>query len=127
MVSDIPFQSEILDGDILAIVLRGDLDSTSTPEFERQLQTHLDAGHSKIIIDCRYMGFISSVGIGSLVALKARLARKGGTVKLAAIQGPVMQVLRLVRLDKLLDIYGDLEFARQSFYADGTDPGAGGV
>jgi hypothetical protein len=24
--------------------------------------------------------------------------------------------IRLVRLDKLLDIYGDLEFARQSFY-----------
>lgn len=123
MNSDVPFQSEIIEGDILAIVLRGDLDSTSTPEFERQLQTHLDEGHSRIIIDCRYMGFISSVGIGSLVALKARLARKGGTVKLAAIQGPVMQVLRLVRLDKLLDIYGDMEFARQSFIADDANSG----
>ena len=48
----------------------GDLDSTSTPEFNRRVWTHLDAGHSKIIIDCRNMGYISSIGIGSLVALQ---------------------------------------------------------
>jgi anti-anti-sigma factor len=79
------------------------------------IQGHLEKGHTKIIIDCRYLGYISSIGIGSLVALKARLAKRGGTVKLAAIQGPVMQVVRVVRLDKVLDIYGDLEFARKSF------------
>src|SRR5690349_4670334 len=106
------FQASVIDGDILTIVLRGNLDSASAPEFDRRIQEHLDAGHSRIIIDCRYMGFISSLGIGSLVALQTRLRRKGGAVKLAAIQGAVMQVLRLVRLDKVLDIYGDLEFAR---------------
>ncbi len=116
MNSSTLFESAIVDGDILTIVLRGDLDSASTPEFDRIVQQHLEAGHSKIIIDCRYMGFISSLGIGSLVALQTRLRRKGGTVKLAAIQGAVMQVIRAVRLDKMLDIYGDLEFARQSFY-----------
>ena len=116
MSGKISFESEVIDGDILAIVLRGDLDSVTTPEFDQEIQRHLEAGHKKIIIDCRYMGYISSMGIGSLVALKTRLAKKGGTVKLAAIQGPVMQVLRLVRLDKVLDMYGDLEFARLSFH-----------
>src|SRR5262249_46785323 len=106
----------IIDGDILAIVLNGDLDSASAPEFNRQIQGHLDAGHSKIIIDCRRMGYISSLGIASLVALQAKLKRRGGEVKLAAILGPAMEVMRLVRLDKMLDIYGDLEFARKSFY-----------
>ena len=116
MSAKISFESEIIDGDILTIVLRGDLDSVTTSDFEQEIQGHLDKGHKKIIIDCRYLGYISSIGIGSLVALKARLAKRGGTVKLAAIQGPVMQVLRIVRLDKVLDIYGDLEFARQSFH-----------
>ena len=110
------FESAVIDSDILTIVLRGDLDSASAPEFDRLVREHLDAGLSKIIFDCRYMGFISSLGIGSLVALQTRLRRKGGAVKLAAIQGPVMQVMHAVRLDKMLDIYGDLEFARKSFY-----------
>lgn len=114
-----PFQSEIIDSDILVVVLRGDLDSASAPEFDRQIQGHLDAGHSKIIIDCRYLGYISSLGIGALVALQTKLRRRGGEVKLATILGPVMDVMRLVRLDKMLNIYGDLEFARQSFYPTG--------
>jgi len=118
MNSSIPFQSEIIDGDILAVVLRGDLDSASTPEFDRKINEFLDAGHTKIIIDCRYMGYISSLGIGSLVSLQTKLRRRGGEVKLAAIFGPAMEVMRLVHLDKMLNIYGDLEFARKSFYPE---------
>lgn len=110
------FQASVVDGDILSIVLRGDLNSASTQEFENLIQQHLDAGFNKIIIDCQYMGYVSSLGIGSLVALQTRLRRQGGAVKLCAIQGPVMQVLKLVRLDSVLDIYGDREFARKSFY-----------
>ena len=116
------FQARIIDGDILAIVLCGDLDSTTAPEFSRQIQAHLDAGHSKIIIDCRNLGYISSLGIGSLITLQTRLKRRGGEVKLAAVFGPVMEVLRLMRIDKILNIYGDLEFARKSFYPEAEEP-----
>jgi anti-sigma B factor antagonist len=118
MTTNEPFESKILDGDILAIVLAGDLDSVSAPEFDRQIQRHLETGHSKIIIDCRKMGYISSLGIATLVALQLKLRRRGGEVKLAAIFGPAMDVMRLVRLDKMFDIYGDLEFARKSFYPE---------
>ncbi len=116
------FDSATIDGGILTIRLKGDLDSASTPEFDEAIRTHLDAGHSKIIIDCQRMGYVSSLGIGSLVALQTRLRRKGGQVKLAAIQGPVMDVMKAVRLDKMFDMYGDLEFARKSFQDDGSTP-----
>jgi anti-anti-sigma factor len=122
MDSNSNLQSWVIDGDILAIMLRGNLDSASTPEFEAEVNRHLERGHTKFIIDCRYLGYLSSMAIGSLVALQARLRRKGGAVKLAALQGPAMQVIRAVRLDKLLEIYGDLEFARQSFYNEVSPP-----
>jgi anti-anti-sigma factor len=116
MTTKDPFEAKILDGDILAIVLHGDLDSVSAPEFDRQIQGHLDAGRTKIIIDCRKMGSISSLGIASLVALQTKLRRRGGEVKLAAIFGRAMEIMRLVHLDKVFDIYGDLDFARDAFY-----------
>lgn len=109
------FESDVIDGDILSIVLRGNLDTTSTREFEEALQRHLDFGRMKIIIDCRNLGFISSLGVGALVNLQTHVRRQGGEVKLAAVQGPVMHLLRLVRLDRFFDFYGDMEFARQSF------------
>lgn len=110
------FQSRMVDDDILVVMLRGNLDATTTEEFDREVQKHLDQGRYRIIIDCRYLGLVSSLGIGSLMTLQTRLRRKGGVVKLAAIQGVAAEVIKLVRLDRMLDIYGDLEFARESFY-----------
>ena len=109
------FDAQVIDDDILVIVLRGSLDVSTNEEFDREIKKHLAEGHKKIVIDCRYLGFISSLGIGSLVALQTRLRRQGGVVKLAAVQGLAAKTMRLVSLDKLLDFYGDLEFARQSF------------
>lgn len=80
------------------------------------IQNHLDQGRTKIILDCRNVDYISSLGIGSLVALQARLRKKGGEVKLAAVYGVAAEAIRIVGLDKLLNLYGDLEFARRSFY-----------
>jgi anti-sigma B factor antagonist len=113
--SSFRIESNVLEGDILLIRPWGNLDSVSTPEFDRVVREHLESGHTRIIVDCQRLGYVSSIGIGSLVALQSRLRRSGGEVKLVAIQGPVMEVLRIVRLDKILGIYGDAEFARHSF------------
>jgi anti-sigma B factor antagonist len=106
----------IVDEDILVVYLHGKLDSATTKEFEEVVQKHFDEGRSKIIIDCAGLGYISSLGIGSVVALQSRLRKRGGAVKLAALFGMAAEILRAVRIDKMLDIYGDTEFARQSFY-----------
>ena len=88
----------------------------SAPDFDQEIQKHLDEGRKKIIIDCRFLDYISSWGIGRLMVLQTRLRRKGGEVKLSTLSGPVSEVLAAVGLDKALNIYGDLEFARKSFY-----------
>jgi len=116
MKTALSIESQLLDGEILAVVLDGSLNSTTTDQFNQTIQNHLDQGRSKIIIDCRNVEYVSSLGIGSLVSLQARLKRKGGEVKLAALFGVAAEAIRLVGLDKVLNIYGDLEFARRSFY-----------
>ena len=116
MKTDLSIETLLLNGDILLIVLEGSLNGTTTEEFNRAIQNHVDQGRSKIIIDCRHVEYISSVGIGSLVALQARVRKKGGEVKLAGLFGLAADTIRLVGLDKLLGIYADAEFAREAFY-----------
>src|SRR5262245_34363186 len=116
MNTDLTLETRLVDGDILAIVLGGSLSSATTDEFNRAVQSHLEQGRTKIIIDCRNLDFISSLGIGSLVALQTRLRMKGGEVKLAALYGVAADAIRIVGLDKLLNIYADLELARESFH-----------
>jgi anti-anti-sigma factor len=109
-------ETQLLDGEILAVLPHGNLDTTTIDQFNQVIQNHLDQGLTKIIIDCRRVEYVSSLGIGALVTLQARLRKKGGEVKLAALHGMAADAIRIVGLSKLLNIYGDLEFARKSFY-----------
>src|SRR5262249_41861523 len=104
MNTSLSMETQLLDGEILAVVLGGSLDSTTTDQFNQAIQSHLDQGRTKIILDCRRVDYISSLGLGSLVALRARLRKKGGEVKLAALFGMAAEAIRLVGLDRLLDI-----------------------
>lgn len=109
------FQSSTLDDDILLVKLHGKMDVTTTPEFSQEIEQHFAEGKRRIIIDCAHLGYISSAGVGALVYLQAKLRKQGGEVKLAALQGPVSEVLKIVKIDKMMGIYGDTEFARESF------------
>ena len=119
MNTTLSIETQLFDGEILAVLPHGSLDTTTTDQFNQAIQDHLDQGRTKIIIDCRMLDYVSSLGIGSLVALQARVRKKGGEVKLAALTGMAADAIRIVGLGKLLNIYGDLEFARKSFYASG--------
>ena len=116
MTEEAFISSYVVDEDILVIKLHGKLDAATSPEFNAEVEKHFQQGKRKIIIDCAYLGYISSFGIGTLVTLQARLRKQGGEVKLAAVQGIVAEVLKIVRLDRLLEMYGDIEFARESFH-----------
>ena len=108
--------SYVVDDDILVLKLHGKLDETTAPEFNREVERHFAEGKRKMIIDCAHLGYVSSYGIGALVHVQAKLRKQGGEAKLAAIQSMIADVFKIVRLDKLLDMYGDTEFARESFY-----------
>lgn len=108
--------SYLIDGDILVIKLRGKLDDQMIHQFNEEIERQFAAGIHKIIVDCAHLGYVSSYGIGALVRAQVKLRRQGGEMKLAAIQSVVADIFRIVRLDKLLDIHGDIEFARESFY-----------
>ena len=109
-------ESYFVDDDILVIKLSGSLDNRTAKTFRDEIEKCKQENTSKVIVDCAKLGYISSFGIGLLVTLQTSLRKRGGEVKLSAIQGPVAEVLKVVRIAKLLNIYGDIEFARQSFY-----------
>ncbi|MEM8668917.1 MAG: STAS domain-containing protein [Planctomycetota bacterium] len=110
-------KSYVVDDDVLVVQLHGSFDGETVPEFNEVVSQHFSDGRAKIIIDCAHLGYINSSAVGSLVMLQTRLRRKGGEVKLAALQGLPADVIKLVRLDRLLDIYGDTAFAREAFTA----------
>ena len=103
------------DRSVLILSADGGLNADTAAEFVGQLESLVDAGLTRIIVDCTRLDYISSYGIGVLVRLHNKLARHGGDVKIAAARSRVLHVLTLMRLGEVLHIYPDVNRARLAF------------
>ena len=110
-----------LDKSVLILSADGGLNADTADDFVHQLESLVDAGVKQIIVDCSSLSYISSYGAGVLVRLHNKLAKHGGDVKIAAAQSKVLQVLSIMRLGKVFDIYPDVNRARLAF-RDGDPP-----
>lgn len=108
--------SYVVDDDIVVLRLHGKFDNSTAPEFDAEVEKRFEEGATKMIIDGAYLDHISSYGLGKLISLQGKLRHKGGTVKLCGLYSVVAEVMKVTNLDKLFDIHGDIEFARESFY-----------
>jgi stage II sporulation protein AA (anti-sigma F factor antagonist) len=106
-----------LDRSVLVLSADGGLNADNATEFVGQLEKLVEAGVTRIIVDCARLDYISSYGVGVLVRLHNKLARHGGDVKIAAPQSMVLHALTLMRMGKLFDIYPDVNRARLAFRA----------
>ena len=83
-----------------AVRLVGRLDGA---EAERAMAS-FDALEGSIVADCSELDYISSAGIGVLLATLQRLAKKGHTFRLHPIQPRVRNVFKYAGLTQMLGI-----------------------
>ncbi len=108
-----------IDGDVMILRAEGGLDASNASEFMKQVNAMAEGGFSRLIIDCVDLAHISSVGLGVLFRTHARAAKLGGEVKLCNVSGMPMQVLTVMRLNRVFGIYKDVDQARLSFRRSG--------
>jgi anti-sigma B factor antagonist len=104
-----------LDKSILILSADGGLNADTAHEFVQQLETLIDTGVKQIIVDCTRLDYISSYGVALLVRLHGKLAKHGGDVKIAAPHSRVLQVLTVMKMGQVFDIYPDVNQARLAF------------
>jgi len=93
------------DNDIVSVVLSGALDTGNCDYLLDCVAEEILEGRKKLILDCGQLAYISSMGLGKLVQVNARMKKRGGDVKLAAVQGAVAQVLSVVGLNRIFQMY----------------------
>ncbi len=105
------------DTDRVVLILTADagLDSYATPGFAGDLQRVIDSGARKLVIDCSQLGYVSSIGIASLIRLYKKVVERGGHVKLVGVQGPLSRLLEITRLNQVFQTYPTLEDALAAF------------
>lgn len=89
-----------LDGRRLTVTLVGVLDSTTSPELDRELQNMENV--DEVVLDLKELAYTSSAGLRVIMGLKRRLA--GRPLKLENIGTEVREVLDMTGSSKLLGL-----------------------
>lgn len=100
-----PFTVTPADGQGRAVVLRvrGRLDAKSSPELVRHCkQARPSGGH--LVLNLAEVSFLSSAGVGALLALAEGCREEGGTLRLSPVSAAARSVFELLNLQHFLTI-----------------------
>ena len=84
-------------------------------EFKNFVQSDIEAGWQKIIIDMKPCEFMDSSFLGVLVNSMKQLGKSKGILKLASVHDDAQTILDITRMSDLLKIYPDKDEAVKSF------------
>lgn len=95
--------------------LTGELDAHTAPEFEAALQTCLDEGDARLVVDGEHLSYVSSAGLGVFMAFVEPVRERGGDIKIAALPEAVFDVFDLLGFPVLFDFTPTVEAAAARF------------
>ena len=91
-------------------------------ELRAALLESIARGRRNIVVDLEAVGFIDSSGLGAFVsAFKAIKTREDdGDLRLANLQPPVVELLEIIRLNRVFTAYPSVDAAAGSFQVTGA-------
>ncbi len=101
-------------GGVYVLELEGSLDVESSEDMKKEALRVCEMGRG-MVLDLRNLSYIDSIGIGSIVSVFRKCSSVGKRLVLVATEGNVLDVLKMTRLDKLIDIFKSVSEAIRSF------------
>ena len=85
----------------LVLLLEGELNSVTAPEFEAVIKNDLD-NVEKLVIDCNKLSYLSSAGLRVLLVAQ-KIMSKNGKMTIRKVNKDVMEIFALTGFSAVLD------------------------
>lgn len=108
---------EAVSGEATVLKVTGDVDIATSHDLLSELESLLQAGRVRVVVDMEAVEFIDASGVGILVDAAQKATARGGEL---TIRRPGTRVLRVF---DLLQLDGDLPVEGRSEEASGQRPG----
>ncbi len=100
---------------ISIIKVGGYIDTTTSSELERALDSLLKQGRFFIIVDLGNVDYISSAGWGIFISEIKSIRENGGDLKLVRMVPDVYEIFELLEFHHILDVYDTVDEAINKF------------
>lgn len=99
--------------DIMLLSVRGFIDTTTAPEFERAFQSVLGQKKYNVIVDLKEVDYISSAGWGIFIGEIKRIRGQKGNLFLTSMSPEVTETYNLLNFDSIIKSFPSVDQAVQ--------------
>lgn len=111
-----PFSLHTTDHEGICIIsLEGFLDAHTAPQFEEKVQSELQAGQVRMIVDCGKLTYISSAGLGVFMSFIEEIREQQGDIKICGLVPKVRHTFEILGFQDIFDLLEDIPSAVQRF------------
>jgi anti-sigma B factor antagonist len=93
------------ESDTKIIMLQGKLDTNSTPDVESEINSLLDSGTNKLLINFEKLSYISSTGLRLLLATAKRLQSSEGDLRVCSLNEMATEVFELSGFTSIINVF----------------------
>ncbi|MDD5169648.1 MAG: STAS domain-containing protein [Syntrophales bacterium] len=93
------------------VSVTGRMDAVAAPQFDEQLDTLMEEGQTRIIIDFKDLEYISSAGLQIILAAAKKMENVNGEIVLLHLNDAVKEVFEISGFDILFRIFDDQDAA----------------
>ncbi|MDD3920865.1 MAG: STAS domain-containing protein [Eubacteriales bacterium] len=86
--------------------LTGDMDVVEAPRVIANLERALNEHPGGIIVECKELNYVDSMGLGAFVRLRKNIEQKGGSLKLNNLQPRIARLFEITGLSESFGIGG---------------------
>lgn len=107
----------IPNGAVTIVAISGSVDSLTADQLTQSFDAQVQGGRVHLVADFSGVHYTSSAGLRSLLGAVKDSRRKGGDVRIAAVQPQVQRVLALSGFTSIIRVFDDVPAAVDSFGA----------
>ena len=108
--------TEEIDGVLVARIEEARLDNTKAPQFKAELLRLVERQKAKnILIDLKKVEYVDSSGLGALLFGHRQAQSRSGQMKLLHVNARVNTLIKIAKLQDILERYEDETEAIRSF------------
>ena len=86
------------------------LDTRNVSDFRESIQSLLMEGKN-LVLDMSNITFVDSAGLGALLSALKQVSSVGGSLRLACLNDDVLNLFRLVRMNRVFEIFDSVDEA----------------
>ena len=103
------------EGEVRVLSLVGRLDTNTTPDAEAQINSVLDSGTNKLLINFEKIDYVSSAGLRLLLATAKRLRGSAGELRITCLNETVQEVFDISGFASILTVLPTEQEALDAF------------